>query len=105
MAYIKFDVDFISTNDDLAEYAFKWQTRRALIFPFISLFDFFSVYVYKNKVQKCIKSKRAAQTFSHAFIVGWPFFTLSTLQLCIIRILCGHFYLGREFSHIIEQQH
>lgn len=92
MAYIKFDVDFISTNDDLAEYAHEMANQARTDFLI-----FFPSYKHISKaLQKCMKSNLAFKAFHSIFLlllVG--FFSHYSLSSIIHSM---RFYLGYEFS-------
>lgn len=65
MAYIKFDVDFISTNDDLAEYAHEMANQARTDFLI-----FFPSYKHISKaLQKCMKSNLAFKAFHSIFLL------------------------------------
>lgn len=85
-----FDVDFISTNDDLAENALKMANQARTDFSL-------SIYRKNKALQKCIKSKWISKAFSRSFffIIGGStfFFTFAFFNFSVIQIMWFFFYL------------
>lgn len=90
MYIANFDVDFISTNDDLAENALKMANQAHTDFSL-------SIYRENKTLQKCMKSKWISKAFSQSFffaLLVQLFFTFAFFNFSAIQIM-WLFFLSR----------
>lgn len=89
MYIANFDVDFISTNDDLAENALKMANQAHTDFSL-------SIYRKNKALQKCMKSKWISKAFSQSFffalLLVQLFFTFAFFNFSAIQIMWLFFY-------------